>query len=55
MGGEIKRHDTPLLDELKKGPWPSFVKEIDKAAQRNEMANGLLGQLETSYREKISH
>ncbi len=27
---------TPLLDELEKGPWPSFVKEIKKAAQKSE-------------------
>ncbi|MCX7013340.1 MAG: dissimilatory-type sulfite reductase subunit alpha [Candidatus Sumerlaeota bacterium] len=46
---------TPLLDELEKGPWPSFVKEIKKAAEKNDMAKGLLGQLETSYREKIGH
>ena len=25
---------TPLLDELEKGPWPSFVKELKKAARR---------------------
>ncbi len=26
----------PMLDELKKGPWPSFVKEIEKSAAKNE-------------------
>ena len=30
MGDEKK---TPLLDELEKGPWPSFVKEIKQAGQ----------------------
>ena len=35
--------DTPLLDELEKGPWPSFVKEIKRAAQKNPAANDLLG------------
>ena len=25
----------PMLDELKKGPWPSFVKEIEKSAAKN--------------------
>ena len=47
--------NTPLLDELEKGPWPSFVKEIKMAAKRNPMGADLLGQLEQSYREKIGH
>ncbi len=47
--------DTPLLDELEKGPWPSFVTEIKKARQTSPMCDDLLGQLELSYREKIGH
>lgn len=47
--------DTPLLDELEKGPWPSFVTEIKKARQSSSMCDDLLGQLELSYREKIGH
>jgi sulfite reductase alpha subunit len=46
---------TPLLDELEKGPWPSFVKEIKKVAPRKDMASDLLGQLEYSYKTKIGH
>lgn len=46
---------TPLLDELEKGPWPSFVKEIKKAAANNLSAQDLLGQLELSYEEKKAH
>jgi sulfite reductase alpha subunit len=46
---------TPLLDELEKGKWPSFVKEIKMAAEKNPMARDLLGQLEQSYSEKIGH
>jgi sulfite reductase alpha subunit len=46
---------TPLLDDLEKGEWPSFVKEIKKAARKSEMASGLLKQLELSYKEKIGH
>ena len=46
---------TPQLDELEKGPWPSFVKEIKMAAQRSPMSRDLLGQLEQSYNEKIGH
>jgi len=43
---------TPLLDELEKGPWPSFVTEIKSMAVDNEMCQDLLGQLEKSYRDK---
>ena len=25
-----KRPNTKMLDELEKGPWPSFVKELKK-------------------------
>ena len=46
---------TPQLDELEKGPWPSFVKEIKMAAQRSPMSRDLLGQLEQSYQEIIGH
>lgn len=46
---------TPKLDELEKGGWPSFVKEIKMAAQSSPMAGDLLGQLEQSYNEKIGH
>ncbi len=47
--------ETPLLDELEKGPWPSFVTEIKVAASHNEGVKDLLGQLERSYRERIGH
>jgi sulfite reductase alpha subunit len=47
-----KKYDTPLLDELEKGPWPSFVTEIKKAAATSEMANDELGQVEKSFRDR---
>ncbi|RJP18719.1 MAG: dissimilatory-type sulfite reductase subunit alpha [Candidatus Omnitrophota bacterium] len=46
---------TPKLDKLDKGPWPSFVKEIKRAAEKSPMSKDLLGQLELSYEEKIGH
>ncbi len=46
---------TPLLNELEKGAWPSFVREIKMAAKRSPMCRDLLGQLEQSYREKIGY
>ena len=47
-----KLHDTPNLDQLESGPWPSFVTGIKRLAKDNDMAVDLLGQLETSYRTK---
>ena len=47
---------TPLLDELEKGPWPSFVKEIKNSANNdNSMAKDLLLQLEKSYRDRVGY
>jgi len=46
---------TPLLDELEKGRWPSFVKDLKQAAEKKPMAADLMGQLELSYKEKIGH
>ncbi len=47
-----KLYDTPNLDELEKGPWPSFVTGLKRLAQDKDMAVDLLGQLETSYQTK---
>ena len=44
-----------MLDELEKGAWPSFVKEIKKAAVRSNAAKDLLNILERSYRDKVTH
>jgi dissimilatory sulfite reductase alpha subunit len=48
-------HPTPLLDELEKGPWPSFVTGIKRLAKENDMAVDLLGQLETSYENRMGY
>jgi sulfite reductase alpha subunit len=50
-----KKFKTPLLDELQKGPWPSFVKDFKHMAERKPMINDLLGQLELSYKEREGH
>ncbi|GBE08672.1 sulfite reductase, dissimilatory-type subunit alpha [bacterium BMS3Bbin11] len=50
-----KHFDTPMLDELENGPWPSFISGFKRLRDdhKNEtirgMANSLLGQLEHSY------
>ena len=52
---ETGNGSTPLIDELEKGPWPSFVREIKSVADKNPMSKDLLGLLEKSYRERIGH
>ncbi|MCL5075804.1 MAG: dissimilatory-type sulfite reductase subunit alpha [Chloroflexi bacterium] len=47
--------ETPLLDELEKGPWPSFVRDMREAAQKKPAAKDLMRQLELSYKEKVGH
>jgi sulfite reductase alpha subunit len=50
-----KHFDTPMLDELENGPWPSFISGFKRLRDDHEsetirgMANSLLGQLEHSY------
>jgi sulfite reductase alpha subunit len=44
--------DTPLLDQLESGPWPSFVTGLKRLAKDNDMTVDLMGQLETSYQTK---
>ena len=52
---KMTTHETPMLDELENGPWPSFISGIkrlrdDHPEDRiNKMTNDLLGQLEHSY------
>ena len=51
-------HDTPMLDQLESGPWPSFVTGLKRLAKdegkpyQNTMVD-LLGQLEHSDRKSV--
>ena len=51
----IDKHDTPMLDQLDSGPWPSFITGLKRLRDEhpseriNGMVNDLMGQLETSY------
>ena len=47
-----KKHDTPLLDQLESGPWPSFITGLKRLADDNDMMVDLLGQLEHSYKTR---
>jgi len=47
-------HNTPMLDELEKGPWPSFIIGLkrlatDEGKPYQNMVTDLLGQLQKSY------
>ncbi len=47
-----KMPDTPMLDQLESGPWPSFVSGLKRLAESESngpMMKDLLGQLEHSY------
>jgi sulfite reductase alpha subunit len=56
----MAKHDTPMLDELEKGPWPSFVSDIKQQAEKGKQAlkdapDDLLGVMELSYEDKVTH
>jgi len=51
-------YDTPNLDELESGPWPSFVTGLKRLAMEGEYADmmvDLLGQLEHSYKTRLGY
>ncbi len=48
-------HQTPMLDELESGPWPSFVTGLKRLANDNNMMVDLLGQLEHSYKTRLGY
>ena len=43
----------PMMEELKKGRWPSFIKEIEKSAPKSKMTTQLLDLLEDSYEQEV--
>ncbi len=48
-------HDTPMLDQLESGPWPSFVTGLKRLALESDMMVDLLGQLEHSYKTRLGY
>jgi sulfite reductase alpha subunit len=55
-----KQHETPMLDELEDGPWPSFVTGLKRLATDGDkpsatMMTDLLGQLEHSYETRTGY
>jgi sulfite reductase alpha subunit len=62
----MAKHKTPMLDELERGKWPSFVSDMkQEAAAREkthvdlqtprEAVDDLLGLLELTYQDKVVH
>ena len=56
----MAKHNTPMLDELEKGPWPSFVSDIKQQAEKGkhvlkEAPDDLLGVMELSYEDRVTH
>ncbi|HCF05555.1 MAG: sulfite reductase, dissimilatory-type subunit alpha [Desulfomicrobiaceae bacterium] len=64
----MPKHETPLLDQLQSGPWPSFVTDIKEEAERRhknernvefqvpvDVCDDLLGLLELSYVDGTTH
>ncbi|MDO8786181.1 MAG: hypothetical protein Q7J12_08190, partial [Syntrophales bacterium] len=62
----MAKRKTPMLDELEKGRWPSFVSDIKQEAEARgkkdldlqtpeEVCDDLLGLLELSYEDKVGH
>ena len=64
----MAKHETPMLDELESGPWPSFVSDMKQEAEaraKNEnnveyqipadVVDDLLGVLELSYKHGRTH
>jgi sulfite reductase alpha subunit len=64
----MAKHETPLLDQLESGPWPSFVSDMKQEAaaraknERNieyqvaqDNIEDILGVLELSYKDGTTH
>ncbi len=51
----MAKHETPLLDQLESGPWPSFVTDLKRQAETHPDVYDILGQLELSYKDRITH
>ncbi|MFP3980294.1 MAG: dissimilatory-type sulfite reductase subunit alpha [Desulfobacterales bacterium] len=64
----MAKHETPLLDQLESGPWPSFVSDMKQEAEAraknvnnvefqipSDVIEDLMGVLELSYKDRETH
>jgi sulfite reductase alpha subunit len=43
------------MDDLEKGPWPSFVSDLKRQAAKSPQCWDILGQMEQSFKDRITH
>jgi sulfite reductase alpha subunit len=57
MSNDAKRMaiNTPMLDELETGPWPSFITDLKKYSEKRPVITQLLNQLNDSYETKWNY
>jgi len=51
----MPKHNTPLMDELEKGPWPSFVSDLKRQAEKSPQCWDIVGQMELSFKDRMTH
>jgi len=64
----MAKHETPMLDQLESGPWPSFVSDLKEQAERRakneeginyqiptDVCEDILGVLELSFKHGRTH
>ena len=54
-GPKKTKLNTPLLDELETGPWPSFVTDLKEWSETKPQVGQLLNQLEESYENRWNY
>lgn len=47
--------DTPKMNELEKGLWLSFIKQIKTVGKKKYPPRAFLAQVEQSYVDEITH
>ncbi|MBI3794148.1 MAG: dissimilatory-type sulfite reductase subunit alpha [Nitrospinae bacterium] len=55
MSEQEKKSKTPLLDELEKGKWPSFVSDLKQLSKKKPSVGQLLDQMEQSYETRVNY
>ncbi len=51
----MPKHETPMMDDLEKGPWPSFVSDIKRQAEKNPQCWDIVGLMELSFKDRMTH
>jgi sulfite reductase alpha subunit len=54
-GGRNVAEEKKMIDEMEKGPWPSYIKEMKRAAKKSPAAKDLIEVQELSFKDKVTH